>query len=108
MDSLSGGKAFAAVFASGTRKSKGPVTVVAAPNGSDRCRMGLVTGRRVGGAVLRNRARRRIRHAMASIAEPAGFDLVVVAGPGAVWMPFQELEEALATAVAMSVRGAIK
>lgn len=108
MDSLSGGKAFAAVFASGVRSSKGPITVVAAPNGSDRCRMGLVAGRRIGGAVLRNRARRRIRHAMVSIPQPSGFDLVVVARPDVAWMPFQDLEEALATAVAVSVRGATR
>lgn len=48
-------------------------------------------GRRVGTAVTRNRAKRRLRAAVRAVALPAGLDLVVVARASAVTAPFEEL-----------------
>lgn len=48
-------------------------------------------GRRVGTAVVRNRAKRRLRAAIRAVAVPAGLDLVVVARVSAVTAPFEEL-----------------
>lgn len=52
----------------------------------------MVAGRRVGGAVVRNRAKRRIRAALQRQGVPSGLDLVVVAKAGASTAPFQVLE----------------
>jgi ribonuclease P protein component len=60
-------------------------------------RFGLSTGRRLGGAVDRNRVRRRVRAILRSLAartEP-GWDVLVVCRPAAVAASHRELAEAL-------------
>lgn len=51
-------------------------------------RAAVVAGRRVGGAVQRNRAKRRLRAVLRAEGVPDGFDLVVVARSGAVIAPY--------------------
>lgn len=51
-------------------------------------RAAVVAGRRVGGAVQRNRAKRRLRAVLREEGMPDGFDLVVVAKGGAVVAPY--------------------
>jgi ribonuclease P protein component len=48
----------------------------------------VVAGRRVGNAVERNRAKRRLRAVVRSEGVPAGLDLVLVAKAAAVRVPF--------------------
>ena len=63
--------------------------------GCDLARIGIITSRRVGGAVVRNRVRRQLRE----IFRPArpglvcGLWLVVVARPHAARASFQELQD---------------
>ncbi len=65
------------------RVAHGALTSVRAlPNGQENSRLGLVVGKRVGGAVQRNRAKRLIREAINVRALPAGWDVVVTARPG--------------------------
>ena len=55
-------------------------------NGLDHTRFGFATGRRLGGAVVRNRVRRRIREvlrAMAPSFQP-GWDVLIIARPALV------------------------
>ena len=52
---------FEALRRSGRRARCGPVSVVYLPDGGDRARVGYAVGRRAGGAVERNRLRRRLR-----------------------------------------------
>jgi len=55
-------------------------------NDLDQTRFGLATGKRLGGAVVRNRVRRRIREAprvMAPTFQP-GWDVLIIARPGIV------------------------
>lgn len=54
-------------------------------------RVGLVVGRRVGGAVTRNRVKRRLRAALAEIGLPAGWDYVVVGTAAVADVPFPTL-----------------
>jgi len=56
-------------------------------------RIGFVTGRGLGGAVQRNRARRRLREAWQSVAPHVrdGYDVVVAARPGVESATIQEL-----------------
>ncbi len=51
--------------------------------GEGQVRAGFVSGRRVGGAVVRNRARRRMKEAWRALSLPTagGFDVVFVARP---------------------------
>ncbi len=81
---------FQSVYAAKVRKSRGPLTVFALPNNLGWCRLGLSVGKRVGGATVRNRAKRRIREAFRSMQHdlPAGYDFVVCAlGPGPLSLP---------------------
>lgn len=66
-------------------------------NGSDRSRLGITVGVKVGNAVVRNRTRRRIREAY-RIHEDRflpGYDLVVVARVRAGHSRYREVERSL-------------
>jgi ribonuclease P protein component len=52
--------------------------VVRHPGQPDQIRIGLVTGKRIGNAVQRNRIRRRLRAAIAEAEVPVGFDYVFI------------------------------
>jgi ribonuclease P protein component len=52
---------FTAVQDDGRRVATRYVTLLALPNALDRDRLGVIASRRLGGAVVRNRAKRRIR-----------------------------------------------
>ena len=63
----------------------------------DQTRFGLATGKRLGGAVIRNRARRRIREvlrAMAPSFQP-GWDVLIIARPAVVQADHEALVGAL-------------
>jgi ribonuclease P protein component len=64
----------------------------------------VVAGRKVGGAVVRNRAKRRLRACLRDGSLPGGVDLVVTARPGADAIAFA----ALCDQVAAAVRGAAR
>lgn len=112
----------ATVRGRGRRRAGGPLLVVHAatrPEGGDGAvRVGFVVGASVGGAVVRNRVRRRLRAAMAERLDgiPCGTDLVVRALPAAAGASFGELSAELAahlgrvtspTAVVASVRSSV-
>lgn len=83
------------------RGRSGPLTVAHLPGeASEPPRVAFAIGRRVGGAVVRNRVRRRLRAHLASrsFALPAGVYLVS-AGPAAATASFDELAGDLAVAV---------
>ena len=65
---------------------------------ADAVRLGLTASRKVGGAVVRNRARRRLREAARLVLPAAaapGYDLVLVARSGTLARPFAALLEDL-------------
>jgi ribonuclease P protein component len=64
--------------------------------------VGITVTRKIGGAVVRNRARRRLREALRRVLPGparAGHDYVVVARPGALKQPFAELVRDLSSAI---------
>jgi ribonuclease P protein component len=71
--------------------------LIASPNGLNRTRFGVTAGRTVGNAVRRNRAKRRLRHAIRSLLPETrpGWDLVVVARSGVDQVAWSELLTAL-------------
>ncbi|HJP67237.1 MAG TPA: ribonuclease P protein component [Actinomycetota bacterium] len=81
--SLRGGD-FRRITAGGARRSGPLFTVFVLPREGVGIRTGFTAGRRIGGAVVRNRARRVMREAWRSLAQGAadGFDVVFVAQPG--------------------------
>lgn len=65
--------------------------VVRAPGRPGPPRVGLVVPRSVGRAVVRNRIKRRLRHAAAMTALEPGVDYVIIANRKAEKAPFPEL-----------------
>jgi len=67
------------------------------PNGLDRTRYGISTGRRVGTAVIRNRIRRRLRTILRHLGETVqpGWDILIVTRPAAAEASQADLEAAL-------------
>jgi ribonuclease P protein component len=58
-------------------------------------RVGFAVNKRAGGAVTRNRIKRRLRAAIASLALPGGWDVVVSARAPAATVPYDELVRVL-------------
>jgi ribonuclease P protein component len=74
---------FDRVFRRGVRLDGRLFTLVVAANGEPRDRLGLAVSRRVGGAVVRNRARRLLRESFRRLeaGERPALDVVVLAKP---------------------------
>ena len=75
---------FQRLYRSGAFCSLGSAVLYAMPNGRSENRLGITAGKKVGNAVMRNRAKRIIREAYraAEGEMPIGLDIVVVARPG--------------------------
>lgn len=83
------------------------IEVCASPDGTDggapMIRVGITASRKVGGAVERNRAKRRLRAAAASVlplSARTGHDYVLIARKETLIRPFAKLTEDLQRAVA--------
>ncbi len=87
---------FRRVLQAGTRTRSGLGTVYVAPvsDPAAPARLGLAVSSRLGGAVERNRIKRRLRAAF-RVAALTGVDVVVRPNRHAATMPFQVLEESL-------------
>ena len=69
-------------------------------NGLGRVRYGFAVSRRVGGAVVRNRVRRRLRALMRELPPCGGYDVLVSARPAVAEARFEEIRQVLMTMVA--------
>lgn len=73
------------------------LVLVACPNASDWTRVGVAAGRRVGSAVVRNRAKRLLREAMRQV-DPrvrGGWDLILIARAAIAPVQMQDVAVAL-------------
>ena len=77
---------FEALQRQGTIRSHPLLTARFLRTGLDTTRFGLSTGRRLGGAVVRNRVRRRLREALRVMAPSfqPGWDVLIIARPALV------------------------
>ena len=76
--------------------ANGMLVLYARPNRTGKNRVGITTGKKLGHAVVRNRARRRLREVYRlneSLFKP-GFDIVVVARSRCITADFQKLTKA--------------
>ena len=95
---------FDAVFREGIRVSRGPLMLRARARGDDAPgRFGFAVSSRLGGAVLRNRIKRRLR-AIAQRCQAEGLDIVVIARDGAQRADFKTLDESLRELVRLAVK----
>lgn len=74
------------------------LVLVVAPNGLDHTRFGFAVGKRIGKAVARNRAKRRLREAVRRQQPQVapGWDVVLIARESMADVPFAELAQAVA------------
>ncbi|MBX3375055.1 MAG: ribonuclease P protein component [Phycisphaeraceae bacterium] len=98
-------EAFDAAWRGGSRHHAGPLVIVIRPNGLEVTRLGVAVARRVGGAVLRNRIRRRLRETFRTMRPdlPPGLDIVVQVKPHAPLLEGADLRDMIARAVRQAV-----
>jgi ribonuclease P protein component len=84
---------FSALRSDGRGRAHPLVSVRVRRNGLDRDRFGIATGRKLGGAVVRNRVRRRLREILRAWDHPEDlrWDVLVVARPASAVASFAEL-----------------
>jgi len=80
---------FTAVQKTGRRAPGRVLTLLGQPNDLGRDRLGIIASRKVGNAVIRNRAKRRVREIFRRIQDPNArpFDLVVIVRTELVKVP---------------------
>lgn len=88
---LRGQDRFASVYRRGTRVRRGAITVIQAPSDAATPAVGVVASKRIGTAVRRNRAKRRMREAAARVALTPNTSYVVVAGDDLEDTPFDQI-----------------
>lgn len=91
--SLKGRSNFRHAFRAGAQHRIGAVTILQAPGDEGRPQVGIVAGKKVGNAVERNRAKRRIRAALAEVPLRDGTTYVVIASRGVIRAGFGDLVE---------------
>jgi ribonuclease P protein component len=75
-----------------------PLLVLVTTNNEEQfSRVGITAGKSIGGAVQRNRAKRRIRAAVRSIQPEIapGWDIMLIARPAVITADYSQLEKAL-------------
>lgn len=98
---------YKAVYGARMKKTSGPLVAYSRPNGLAHYRLGLSVGRRIGGAVVRNRAKRLIREAFRlaqhdlPLSPAGGYDLVIGVrdAQGAMLADYQPVLAELAAAL---------
>jgi ribonuclease P protein component len=93
---------FARISATGRTRSDRLMVLRFVPNGRDHDRFGISTSRRLGGAVRRNRIRRRLREALRLRPEGGGgFDVLIVARPASAEASFDDLRASVGRLLGM-------
>ena len=96
---------FDAVYRNGRRRSSRQFTVFFAANGLEESRFGMSAGRSLGGAVVRNRIRRRVREILRLDRReiPSGWDIIVHPRSSVAEAEFASLRQELLTLLRNSI-----
>lgn len=91
-----------AAFLRGARAAESALAVRVLVSGEGETRFAIATAREIGNRPARNRARRRVAHALRTLLPEVarGLDVVIVARREALVVPFQELRRQLRSALA--------
>ena|SRR5215203_303232 len=87
---------FAAVYQRGRAWSNQLLAIRVLATDLPESRFGFAVSKRVGGAVVRNRVKRRLREAVRALAPAGGWDVVVIARPAVAGADFWAIRGALA------------
>jgi len=93
--SLKGRREFARVARKGRAFSHPLLVVKILPNGELRNRYGLVVGKKVGNAVVRNKVKRRLREIIRGARLQGGWDIMIIARGTTSLSDYQKLKSAL-------------
>ena len=96
---------FEQAYEHGVRLSGRFMTLFVTPNGGTRCRFGVAATRKLGSAVVRNRAKRLARELFRKHKPTAGLDLILVPRREMLDAPFSSLEADYAAILARRDRG---
>jgi ribonuclease P protein component len=95
---------FEQAYEHGLRISGRFMTLFVAPNGGNACRLGVAATRKLGSAVVRNRAKRLARELFRRQKPAAGLDVILVPRREMLDAPFASLEADYATILARRER----
>ena len=87
------------MYRTGSRSRKCGITVIQAPREASPTEVGFVVGKKVGNAVARNRAKRRLREAARRVQLEPATTYVVIADRDVVEAPFTSVVAWLDTAI---------
>ncbi len=88
------------MYERGRRYTSDLLAIRVLPNGLDVTRFGIATGRGLGGAVVRNRVKRRVREGLRTLPVVPGWDVVVNVRRAAVDADYWRLRDAAAKLLA--------
>ncbi len=86
---------FTAVYDKGNSWVNSKIVLKAIPNDLEISRYGFSISSRVGGAVIRNRTKRRLREIVRQIRIKSGWDIVLIARPAAADVKYSDLEDSV-------------
>lgn len=86
---------YALVYNEGSPQASDLVVMKALPNGLGFSRYGFSVSRRVGGAVVRNRVKRRLREILHSVRLVPGWDIIFMARPRAATASSSSLKKSV-------------
>lgn len=95
---------FTGVFDAGVKRHGQLMSLCVRQGQPGRARIGIAASRKLGGAVERNRAKRRVREVFRRLDLPAGLDIVVMPRDRLLSAPIAELKQEFEHLVAWAIR----
>lgn len=92
IESLKENRDFKRLYHRGQTVVGGHMVLYVQPNRIGANRLGITASTKIGGAVQRNRARRRLKESYRSVELKNGFDIVIVARTRAVTAPYDKVQ----------------